>query len=209
MKPNQKIPYGSGEAELVEKKSRFISHVYHIQSAEEANEILQDTRKKYWDANHNCYAYILDSDNVMRFSDDGEPQGTAGMPILEVLKKQHIYCALIIVTRYFGGTLLGAGGLTRAYGKAATMALDDSGVSILTPYCEVSVQIGYSFLETVRNSYDRYEAVEKDVEYGADVILKLEMPQENYEVFNKYMIEMSSALAVPKIIGERLLPKKI
>ena len=88
MKQFQKIPSGNGYAEYIEKKSKFISHVFYVETAEEANEKLAELRKKYWDATHNCYAYVLDSDNVMRFSDDGEPQGTAGMPILEVLKKQ-------------------------------------------------------------------------------------------------------------------------
>ena len=123
MKQFQKIPSGNGEAEYIEKKSRFISHVFYVETAEEANEKLAELRKKYWDATHNCYAYVLDSDNVMRFSDDGEPQGTAGMPILEVLKKQQVYCCLVVVTRYFGGTLLGAGGLVRAYAKGAKIGI--------------------------------------------------------------------------------------
>ena len=209
MKPNQKIPSGNGTAEHIEKKSRFISNLFYVTSVEEANGKLEQLRKQYWDASHNCYAYVLDSDNVMRFSDDGEPQGTAGMPILEVLKKQQIYCALIVVTRYFGGTLLGAGGLVRAYGKAATMAIEAAGVSRLTPYYTLEVDCGYNFLTPLRNCYEQFEVAEKNADYGVNVLLSLEIPTERYEAFHKYVTELTSALVVPGIAEEILLPKKI
>ena len=208
MKAFQKIPSGSGDAELIEKKSKFISEVHYIETAQEATEKLEHIRKKYWDANHHCYAYVLDSDNVMRFSDDGEPQGTAGMPILEVLKKQQLYCALIVVTRYFGGTLLGAGGLTRAYGKAATMALENSGISTLTPYYKVSADVPYSFLEPMRNAYKHHDVAEDNVDYGVNVALTLSMPIERFDGFNKQIKEITSALVVPRITEEVLIAKK-
>ena len=209
MKANQKIPSGEGEAELIEKKSRFISHVFHITTVEEANEKLAELRKKYWDASHNCYAYILDSDNVMRFSDDGEPQGTAGMPILEVLKKQQIYCVLVVVTRYFGGILLGAGGLTRAYGKAATLGLENSGVSVLMPYYSVKIATPYNFFDQIRRTYEHFDVSETAVEYGADVTITAAMPKEKFEGFFKQLTELTSAAVSPEILEETLLPQKI
>ena len=209
MKQFQKIPSGNGYAEYIEKKSKFISHVFYVETAEEANEKLAELRKKYWDATHNCYAYVLDSDNVMRFSDDGEPQGTAGMPILEVLKKQQVYCCLVVVTRYFGGTLLGAGGLVRAYGKAAALGLENSGVSVLTPFYIVNARMPYNFLDPVRNTFVHYDIVEADVEYGADVALKLQMPVEKFEAFKKHITELTSGNVVPEIECEKLIPKKI
>lgn len=209
MKANQKIPSGNGTAEHVEKKSRFIGNLFYVTSVDEANEHLERLRKQYWDASHNCYAYVLDSDNVMRFSDDGEPQGTAGMPILEVLKKQQLYCALIVVTRYFGGTLLGAGGLVRAYGKAATIAIEAAGVSRLTPYYALQVDCGYNYLTPLRNCYELFGVAEQQVDYGVNVQLSLQIPKERFEAFEKHVTEFSSALVVPKITEEILLPQKI
>ena len=108
-----RVPCREAEIEYIEKKSRFIGHIYKIQTAEQAQEILTAVRKQYWDATHNVYAYILQN-GVMRFSDDGEPQGTSGMPTLEVLKKEAVFDVMCVTTRYFGGILLGAGGLVRA-----------------------------------------------------------------------------------------------
>ena len=120
-----KIIYQSGTDEIVEKKSRFIAFPFLISSEEEAQEIIAAHKKEYWDARHNCYAYVLGDDSRhQRYSDDGEPAGTAGRPILDVLLGRGITNALIIVTRYFGGTLLGTGGLVRAYQKSASAGLD-------------------------------------------------------------------------------------
>lgn len=113
------------EAEITEKKSRFIATVLHIESEEEATAILADFRKRYWDARHNCYAYVLGKKSELeRFSDDGEPSGTAGRPILEVIKGRGLTNTMIIVTRYFGGVLLGTGGLVRAYTDSSALAVD-------------------------------------------------------------------------------------
>ena len=124
-----KIIYKEGEGEIEEKKSRFIAHVYPVQSEEQAVSYINEVKKKYWDARHNCYAYVLGEDaGFQRFSDDGEPQGTAGKPILDIIMKSGIYNCLIIVTRYFGGTLLGTGGLIRAYQAASKEGLEHSTV---------------------------------------------------------------------------------
>ena len=124
-----KILYKEGEAEISEKKSRFIAHIAPAQTEEEAQAFIEKIKKQYWDARHNCYAYVLGEDaGFQRFSDDGEPQGTAGKPILDIIMKSGIYNCLIIVTRYFGGTLLGTGGLIRAYQAASKEGLEHSTV---------------------------------------------------------------------------------
>lgn len=122
-----KIIYSGGTGEITEKKSHFIANVFPVATEEEVPGIIEQTRKKYWDAKHNCYAYIIGTNpGISKCSDDGEPQGTAGRPILDVLSGAGICNALIIVTRYFGGTLLGTGGLIRAYSEAAKAGLNVS-----------------------------------------------------------------------------------
>ena len=129
MLPEYKTVYRGGEGEITEKKSRFIANVVPVSSEEEAEEFIESMKKKYWDARHNCYAYIIgERGEIKRFSDDGEPGGTAGKPILEVLAGEGITNAAIVVNRYFGGTLLGTGGLVRAYGAAAKAGLSASAV---------------------------------------------------------------------------------
>ncbi len=127
MKERYFIIYQGGEGEIIEKKSRFIATTFPIASEEEANEILDRTRKKYWDATHNCFAYVLgENHDIQRCSDDGEPSGTAGKPMLDVLLGEDIHNILVIVTRYFGGTLLGTGGLVRAYANAVKEGIEHS-----------------------------------------------------------------------------------
>jgi uncharacterized YigZ family protein len=122
-----KIVYKNGTDEIVEKKSRFIAHVYNVDSEEKAADIINGIKKKYWDARHNCYAYIIgDNNEIQKFSDDGEPQGTAGKPIMDIIAASQVHNCLIVVTRYFGGTLLGTGGLIRAYQEASKKGLDKS-----------------------------------------------------------------------------------
>lgn len=135
-----KTVYHGAAAEIVEKKSRFIGEGYPVTSEEEAAEILEKVKKRYWDARHHCWAYVIgETQPLERFSDDGEPGGTAGKPILEVIRGQNLTNTLVIVTRYFGGTLLGTGGLVRAYTKAAREALEAS--TIITRICGFKLKI--------------------------------------------------------------------
>lgn len=119
---------GEGEAMLVEKRSKFIATVYPVDNEPKAIELLNSLRSKYSDATHNVYAYIIDENNIFRYSDDGEPSGTAGMPVLDTIRKEGIVDVLVVVTRYFGGTLLGTGGLVHAYGGAARQGLLAAGI---------------------------------------------------------------------------------
>jgi len=144
---NKQYKTVSGEAagEIVEKKSRFIATVIHVESEEEAIEHINRLKKQYWDARHNCYSYILGKDSeIMRFSDDGEPSGTAGKPILEVLKGRELTNILVVVTRYFGGVLLGTGGLVRAYTDSTVAGLDKSDILRMTLMQRVSVSVDYN-----------------------------------------------------------------
>ena len=141
---------GFAQAELIEKKSRFIAFAFVAESEEEALRRIQETRTRYRDATHVVYAYqIGPNDEWQRASDDGEPSGTAGRPVLAAVKKENLQNALLIVVRYFGGTLLGAGGLTRAYGKAAKMAIDRAGISKRIPAMALSIMVEYSLWGTV------------------------------------------------------------
>ena len=124
------VPYQDAESEFTEKRSRFITHLYKVGTEAEARARIEEMKKKYYDARHNCWCYRLREGGVERYSDDGEPQGTAGQPMLAVLQRENVTNAVCVVTRYFGGILLGAGGLTRAYGKSARDALAAAGVAV-------------------------------------------------------------------------------
>ena len=154
--------YTGGVGEIVEKKSRFIAQVFPVKTEEEVMQLLETTRKKYWDARHNCYAFILGADGgISRCSDDGEPSGTAGRPILEALSKRGLKDVLVIVTRYFGGTLLGTGGLVRAYSQAAQAGLMES--------CIITKQAGYRI--TVDTDYNGIGKLQYAVaQLGASVL---------------------------------------
>ena len=143
------IPAGSGESEFVEKRSRFLGHVRPVESEEEAKAFIAEMKKQYYDARHNCSCYILQN-GVERYSDDGEPQGTAGLPMLEVFRREGVTNLVCVVTRYFGGVLLGAGGLFRAYTKSAKDALDAAGVAVVRRWVETELCCSYSAAERLK-----------------------------------------------------------
>lgn len=186
-----KVPAAEAADEFIEKKSRFIGHIFKVQSAEEAAGIIKQMQKKYWDASHNVYAYIVEEGRVMRYSDDGEPQGTGGMPVLEVLKREELYDVLCVVTRYFGGVLLGAGGLTRAYAKGAKIAVDAAGIAVMRPYRFATLRCPYAMLETVRAQFARQEVEETATDYAEEVTLTLCMAQDRFESYQASLTELS------------------
>ncbi len=146
-----KTVHEGGSAEIIEKKSRFIGEVYPVGTEEEAMEILEQVKKKYWDARHHCWAYVIDGERIQeRLSDDGEPSGTAGKPILEVIRGQQICNLLVVVTRYFGGTLLGTGGLVRAYTEAAKQALAQSTIITRTAGFKLKIETDYTGLGKIQ-----------------------------------------------------------
>lgn len=144
------VPFASyGEDKFEEKRSKFTGRLWHVETAEEAVAKIKEMRETYWDATHNCYAYILREGNVMRYSDDGEPQGTAGMPILEVLRHENLTDCVCVVTRYFGGILLGTGGLVRAYTQGAQVAVAAAGVQRMSLYTVALIACPYNLYEII------------------------------------------------------------
>jgi uncharacterized YigZ family protein len=186
-----------GEAEQVINKSSFIATAFPISCEEDAVKFIQAERKKHPDARHVCWAYILgEKKDIMRYSDDGEPQGTAGQPILQVLVKKDITNVLVTVTRYFGGILLGAGGLTRAYSSSCVSAIDNTGVKtmVLSSICEIVLDYTtYNRLQkTIENS--DYIIV-KNIAYGENVTLTLTVKQEDFEKLSDYFIQSTGGKA--------------
>ena len=203
-----KVPWQEAQVEYVEKKSRFIGHIYKIETVQQAQERLAAARKQYWDASHNVYAYIL-RDGTMRFADDGEPQGTSGMPTLDVLKKEGISDVLCVTTRYFGGTLLGAGGLVRAYSHTCKLALDAAGQAEMIPYAQVKLDCPYALLEQVRRLLPDYEAQETGADFGAEVVLTASLPKEKLEAFSQKLLDATAGRLHPEYLGKQLFAKKV
>lgn len=205
---NFKVPYQEAEIEFVEKKSRFIGHIYKVQTPEQCQELLAAVRKKYWDASHNVYAYILQN-GVMRFSDDGEPQGTSGMPTLEVLKKKEVCDVMCVITRYFGGTLLGAGGLVRAYSHTCKLALDAAGQAVMMPYARVLLDCPYNLLEQVRRLLPGFDAEETAADFGAAVTLTAVLPKEKLAAFNAKLVDSTNGRLESVYLGEELRGRRL
>ena len=175
-----------GSAQITEKKSRFIGDVYNIENEEDALYYINETKKKYWDARHHCYAYIIGNNNeIKRFSDDGEPSGTAGKPILDVLDKSGIANCLIIVTRYFGGTLLGTGGLIRAYSEAAKLGIEASGIMEVKKGIQAQIDADYNSFGKIQYMCMERNIIITDTEYGENVHINMIIEESEYAHFQK------------------------
>ena len=185
------VPTAFGEDEFYEKKSHFIGRVWPVETEEEALEKIQQMKKKHYDATHNCWAYII-KDGAVRFSDDGEPGGTAGMPMLQVLQREGLYNIVCVVTRYFGGILLGAGGLVRAYTKGAKIAVDAAGKSMKRVWTVVYLPCPYPFYERVKLLVAEFGGIIRETEFGAEVELELLFPEANVEGFFEKLTDMTS-----------------
>ena len=186
-----------GEGYYEEKKSRFLAACYRIESEEEAVGLIEAVTKQDWEARHNCYAYVLGANNeLMRFSDDGEPSGTAGKPILEVLTARGIHNCLIIVTRYFGGTLLGTGGLVRAYQKSSIDAVDNSILARRTKGSRITISTDYSSAGKIQYAAQQNGWMLTDTIYAADVSLVIEVPMPERERVVKEAVQITSGKAV-------------
>lgn len=187
---------GEGTAEIEEKKSRFITHVYPIKSEAEALSYIEAIKKKYWDARHNVYAYQLGENNsIQRYTDDGEPSGTAGMPVLDVLRGKDIRDTLIIVTRYFGGTLLGTGGLVRAYGKSASEGIKAAGL-VQKQLCKnISILTDYTLSGKVQYEANNGNYIIKDIVYTDKVEFKLLIECDRIDSFIKNITNITNGQA--------------
>ncbi len=179
-----KIIYKNGTDEVVEKKSRFIANVFNVESEEHAVNIINNMKKKFWDARHNCYAYIIgDNNEIQKFSDDGEPSGTAGKPIMDIISSEKVHNCLIVVTRYFGGTLLGTGGLIRAYQEASKKGLAQSDIIDAVEGISAYIDTDYNNMGKIQYICAEQNVVIEDIEYTDKVHMKLLIPQEDYMQF--------------------------
>ena len=185
------VPTAYGEDEFIEKKSRFIGRAWPVETEEEALSKIQEMKKQHYDATHNCWAYII-KDGAVRFSDDGEPGGTAGMPMLQVLQREGLNNIVCVVTRYFGGILLGAGGLVRAYTKGAKIAVDAAGTSMKRVWTVLYVPCPYTFYERVKLEVADFGGILRNTEFGAEVDLEILVPEAQAKPFLDWLTDMTS-----------------
>lgn len=197
MKEAYNILYESGQAEIVEKKSRFIGIAYPIDNEEEALGYIEDCKKKYWDARHRCFAYVVGENmELQRFSDDGEPQGTAGKPILDVLLGEKVHNCLIIVVRYFGGTLLGTGGLVRAYSQASRAGLKAGVVLEKKHGILLNVETDYNGIGKIQYMLANENIEIWQSEYGENVSLKILVPTDKIDKIMEEITEITSGKGI-------------
>jgi uncharacterized YigZ family protein len=188
---------GEASIETEEKKSRFIAHVKPVTDEAQAMEFVDGLKAKYWNATHNVYAYYICGEGTwQKFSDDGEPSGTAGMPTLEAIKKLNVRNVVVVVTRYFGGTLLGAAGLVRAYGRSASLGIEAAGIIKRQLCARAHIVLDYDMLGKVQSiiASGRYHTV--DTEYGSGVDITVHIPVDEYDGFVSVITEATSARVI-------------
>ena len=195
------VPYESAESEFEEKRSRFISHVFLVESEAEARARIDEMKKKYYDARHNCWCFVL-HDGTVRYGDDGEPQGTAGIPMLEVFRRAGVTNVVCVVTRYFGGVLLGTGGLLRAYTAAAADALADAGISEVRRWLACEVSTPYALYEPVRAAVAALGGVVQETQYAAAVTVCALLPEEAGEAFAAQVRDLTAGRCAVRPVGE-------
>ena len=186
------VPYQDAESEFTEKRSRFITHLYKVETEAEARARIEEMKKKYYDARHNCWCYLLQEGGVVRYSDDGEPQGTAGMPALNVLQKEELTDCVLVVTRYFGGILLGGGGLVRAYSHAAKIAVDAGGIVTRAECSIVKIRCDYTFYGRLASLIPEQGGIVEDTAFEDVVTVKMRIPQELEPAFEARLIDLSN-----------------
>lgn len=196
------VPAQFGEAEYVEKRSRFIARVWRCDEEAEALSHIEEMRKKHYDARHNVYAYIIRENGIMRYSDDGEPSGTSGQPTLNVFRAGEITNVCCVVTRYFGGILLGTGGLVRAYTTAAKMALEQAGIERMAQWAECEIECSYAQFERVKRLLDECGAVTENTDFGAQVVFSSLIRKDVVEDFQTQLTDLTAGTALCLVEGE-------
>lgn len=187
--------------EMEEQKSVFIGHAKPVSSEEEARAFIDAKKKEYHDATHNVYAYFLNGGAVARYSDDGEPQGTAGMPVLNVVKLSGATDLCVVVTRYFGGILLGAGGLVRAYSASAKQAIDEAGMAVFEDYAVMQVKVSYSDYQKLTVALDKLGASEDSCDFGEDVSVVTAIVRTREEEIRQTVSELTYGRGIVNLIG--------
>ena len=201
-----RVPYQDAVSEFTEKRSRFISHVWRVESESEARAKIEEMRKKHYDARHHCWCYLIREGGAVRYSDDGEPQGTAGQPMLNVFQREEVTNVCCVVTRYFGGILLGAGGLSRAYARGAKDALDAAGTARVSLWTLWDLPCPYPLLERVRLDAAALGGVIRSADYGAEVGLRIAFPPEADRTFAARLTELSAGALRLSPAGAEFLP---
>lgn len=194
--------HDKAEDEFIERKSRFIGHIAPVQTPEEAMAFIEQIKHEHHEATHNTYAYIL-RNGVKRYSDDGEPQGTAGVPMLDCIEKEGLVDVAVVVTRYFGGILLGAGGLVRAYSHATKIAVDAAQRKRMTSCVVMEMEFDYSFYGKINYILPKYICRVEDSDFGAVVKMWVLFQKDQCDAFLKEVTELSAALVVPQVVEER------
>lgn len=194
---------GEGSDEFEEKRSIFIGHAKHVTSEDEAMEFVKAKKKEYSDATHNCWAYLLKGGIVARYSDDGEPQGTAGVPMLEAIRKSGVEDCVVVVTRYFGGILLGAGGLVRAYSHGTTVALAAAKVITYEKYTEMRLDCSYSDYQKYSVILPSFAAIIDDTDFSDKVVIRFAIKERVVDKLILKITEMSGGRDKPEKVGER------
>ena len=194
---------GEGSDEFEERRSLFIGHAKHVTSEEEAQEFVKAKKKEYSDATHNCWAYLMKGGIVARYSDDGEPQGTAGVPMLETIRKSGLTDCVVVVTRYFGGILLGAGGLVRAYSHGAKIALDAAKIVTYEKYAELMLECSYSDYQKYSVILPTFNAIIDDTDFTDKVIISFAVKETVVGELEAKITEMSGGRDKLEKLGER------
>lgn len=194
---------GEGSDEFEEKRSIFIGHAKHITSEDEAMEFIKAKKKEYSDATHNCWAYLLKGGIVARYSDDGEPQGTAGVPMLEAIRKSGVEDCVVVVTRYFGGILLGAGGLVRAYSHGTTIALNAAKIVTYERFVEMELGCSYSDYQKYSVILPTFGAIIDDTDFSDKVVIRFAVKETVADKLTLKITEMSGGRNTPEKTGER------
>ena len=190
------------EASFIEKRSEFIGYIAPVTTNDEAVDFVNSIRAKHRKAKHNVYAYILRNDNISRYSDDGEPQGTAGVPVLDVLQKRGLTDVCIVVTRYFGGILLGGGGLVRAYSHAAAIACDAADIMNMCLCHKLSISCDYAMYGKISYLLPNYSTITLSSDFGTDVTLEILVLSENLNALEKELTEVTNGAVISRDLGE-------
>lgn len=185
---------------FIEKKSKFIGYAKPIKTQEDALEFISKIKSKHWDATHNVYAYVLRENNIQRYSDDGEPSGTAGVPVLDVMLKESLVDVCVVATRYFGGTLLGAGGLVRAYSHTSKIALEAAGIITMAQCSIMSAEVDYSFYDRLNILLSDFSAVILNSSFSDKVCVEFSVKENIVDSLNAKLIDVSNGKYISKFL---------
>ncbi len=202
MKEYKTVEFESKD-EFVEKKSRFIGYVKPVKTQEEATNFINSIKSKHWDATHNVSAFVLRENNIQRSSDDGEPSGTAGVPTLDVLLKENLVDVCVVVTRYFGGTLLGAGGLIRAYSHSSKIAVEAGHIITMAPCKVLSVSVDYNFYDRLNILLSEFNANIENSEFTDNVTITFSVRENTVSLLQDKLTQLSNGKYIFKEIGEK------